>query len=327
MEIRIVYLLLFVSCFICSCEHNNNQEPDDCIYMVIDSCDLPEITNGPSGIAYYEYDSVMYYAPCFNPQNSDEFVYIEKRPYSFKSELYKYNMLTHEKCYLADEVDYFPKWSKNGWIIFNRGGQLWKVKSSGDSLALLLPDGMFYGAEVSPIKDEVICRGYDDYYFTIKCDINGNILDSLDNEYFGEGSWSPDGSKISTRRFIGGIYQGSSFGYYDSTLTTFVDVVVNASADPADFIFDTEWFPDSHRIIWYGGSRYNVTNIITGETFLFSEYCESEYNFYPSFSTDAVKIIWEKNKKTILGTCDGYYLKTSIVITDIDGENEQVILE
>lgn len=326
---KLVYLLMSILVFSCiySCTYHDTNEPIDCIYEVTDSCDLPDISIGPFGTTMYEYDSVMYYAPCFNPNNSNEFVYIEERPYVFKSDLYTYNMLTGEKKYLSEGADYFPKWSKNNWIIFNRGSQLWKIKSTGDSLMLLLSNGEYYDAEVSPSGEKIICRGYGDYYKTIVCDINGNILDTLIDEYFGEGSWSFDGNKISTRRLVGGFYQGSSFGFYDSLLTTFVDVVLNSSSDPEDFILDTEWFPNSQNILWYGSGRYSVTNTLTGETTLFSEYCESNYNFFPTFSTDGSKMLWEKNERDVLNTCDGYYVKTSIVLTDENGENEQIILK
>lgn len=320
------FCFLAIFLIVYSCNYNHLQEPDDCIYETIDSCDLPDITIGPFGYTKYEYDSIMYYSPCFNPNNSNEFVFIEERPELSQSDLYIYNIVTGERKFLADQVDFFPKWSSNDWIVFNRGSKIWKIKSSGDSLMLLFPVGEYYAVEVNPLGNKIICREYDDYYNLIICDFNGNIIDSINDSYFGEGSWSKDGNKISTRKLDGGFYQGSSFGYYDSTLTNFTDIILNNSTDPENFIFDTEWYPDSQRILWYGSGSYSITNIISGETTLFSIYCERNYNFFPSFSPNENKILWEKTEREVLNTCDGYHIKTSIVITDENGENEEIIL-
>ncbi|MGB4829702.1 MAG: hypothetical protein WBP31_00085 [Chitinophagales bacterium] len=59
---------------------------------------------------------------------------------------------------------------------------------------------------------------------------------------------------------------------------------------------------------------------------MFSKYCERNYNFFPSFSPNENKILWEKTEREVLNTCDGYHVKTSIVITDENGENEEIIL-
>ncbi|MFN0275525.1 MAG: hypothetical protein ACKVPJ_07265 [Chitinophagales bacterium] len=276
------------------------------------------------GYSVYPEDT-MYFAPCFNPNNNSEFVYIEKtyEP-EYGSRLCKYNLLTNEKSYLSDNIDFNPKWTSKDWIIFNRyNSQIWKIKSNGDSLTPLFTTGTNYYCEISPAGDKIIFKNQvDNYLKLVLSDMEANILDSIPYETFTSGSWSKDGLKITSRK----INFPSSFGYYDTLLSHFTDIISSPYNSPVDEIEDTEWFNDSNSILWLGNNKYHVINIETKETYIFSEVCENIYNLYPSFSPDGLNIIWEKNEKEVLNGGSKLNWKAKIIMTDINGKNEQIIL-
>lgn len=96
---------------------------------------LPEIEGFSVGYSISEGEH-QYKSPCFNPNNSNQFVFIFKDNPNRTTQLCTYDMSTQEKKVLT-ESDHFilqPKWSSRDWIAFNVGHQIWRIKSNGDSL-------------------------------------------------------------------------------------------------------------------------------------------------------------------------------------------------
>lgn len=305
------------------------------ITFLINSCDIdPEIDIiGDCGELDLQdgylvlRDSVMYFAPYFNPNNSNQFVFIEQKSNDLIKWLCIYDITTKEKKYLCDEVDFNPRWTINNWIVFNRGGEIWKIKTTGDSLTQLFTGYNKYNLQVNPRGDRIIFRESNDYYTTYLADLNGNLLDSVSDQYFGEGSWSRDGLKITCKLATGGqYYTGGSFGYYDTTLRIFNDVYLSTSEETKDRILDTEWLPDSKNVLWLAGTEYQITDIESKETSLFLRECETNIKLWPNYSNDGSKIIWERNYKESKNNGYELYWETQIVITDSDVKNEIQIL-
>lgn len=272
-------------------------------------------------------DSVMYFAPYFNPNNSNQFVYIEQKASDQIKWLCIFDITTKEKIYLCDEVDFNPRWAANNWVVFNRGGEIWKIKTNGDSLELLFTGYGKYDLEVNPSGEKIMFRESNDYYTTYLSDISGILLDSIADQYFGEASWSRDGLKISSKLFSGEPYYiGGSFGYYDTTLTIFNDVYLTTSNESSDRILDTEWLPDSKNVLWLAGTEYHITDIETKETTAFLHECESNIKLWPNYSIDGSKIIWERNYKEPKNNGNELFWQTQIVITDSNGANEIQVL-
>lgn len=288
------------------------------------SCgDLPDLNEFG---AIVERDSVMYYAPCFNPADGNEFVYIEWRSKEMINKLYAFNIQTGEKVFLADNVLYNPQWNSKDWIIFNRyDSEIWKVKSNGDSLSELFSNGTNYEIVISPDGRKFAFKNQIESEIKILIsDINGVLLDSLLNTSFNDASWSRDNSKVAANK------SGLSYilGYYDTSFTIYHQVFDNEgnTGEAWDHISDTEWFPDSKRILWLASGKYWTTNIETHRTEVFYEPCESNYNSFPNFSPDGNSIIWEKTKSAVLDGGNLLYLQNSIVLTDINGFNEITVL-
>ncbi|MBK9454577.1 MAG: PD40 domain-containing protein [Bacteroidetes bacterium] len=218
MRIKVLNTLLLCF-FLWSCK------PDEQIIIDDDPCFLPDIEYGING-PLVDYEAIQYLKPCFNPSNEDEIVYIEEQPTSGISHLCVLNIVDLTNTYIQDNVSGSPKWSKTGWIIFNKADDIWKIKPDGDSLTLLFSNGTNYSPEINPRGDKIIFKYQLDNYIAIKIsDLNGNVIDSLEDQALFCPSWSPDGKKISMRR----AGEPSSFGYYDTTLSLFTPIITNNS--------------------------------------------------------------------------------------------------
>ncbi len=154
-----------------------------------------------------EYITPAYYfkAPCFNPNNANEFVYLrENTRTNTGDELWKYNLETGEKMKLTSDVwsHTWPRWSVKDWILYaGNKTQLWKVKSNGDSLIQLKyhEGGYRYGDWNGDGTKIVvwIAGGIIGFPTAFTIDGDGFFDSKLDDRisYFFP-SWSPDGDKI-----------------------------------------------------------------------------------------------------------------------------------
>lgn len=315
--LNIIVILVFFN----SCNHNliDSDAEDPCI--------LPAVSDN-NGLGYsIEYNSVMYHTPSVNPNDSNQFIYIEARPYESVNDLVRYDISTGDKVVLANNVDNFPKWGKNNFIVFSKFGQLWKIKSNGDSLSLLYGQGANSNFAINPRGDKIIFKHTNDGFESIFiCDLSGEILDSLSNTSFSLGAWSPDGLKVFTNSpyYVDGAF---TYGYYDSTLTNFVELLHIISSKPFDVVSYAEWFNDSENLLWFGSGVNNYLNIFSKTSFVFADYCQKNYNLYPTISANSNRIFWEKQQTRVLESGDGWYKWTSIVMTDLSGDNEITILQ
>lgn len=89
-------------------------------------------------------DTNIVYYPAYNPQNDNEFLYVNK--IHNDRYLYRYNKVTNEKILIGT----FPKvlsfdWGRNDWILLELGDyNVWKMKSNGDSLTQLTSGGVYF---------------------------------------------------------------------------------------------------------------------------------------------------------------------------------------
>jgi len=115
----------------------------------------------------------------FNPNNSNEIVYL-KYDGLFDRYLMTYNLVTDVSQVLHQDVFNFqPKWSMKDWIVFNNThGQLWKIKSNGDSLTQLSINIQAWYPEWSPDGGNLIFLYRDQGIGNLRIiDINGNIVE------------------------------------------------------------------------------------------------------------------------------------------------------
>ena len=157
----------------CDNAYDLRSMPYDFIYKgpVSSTCNTLDICN------LYP-DSFCYYYPRVNPNNAYEICFIkEKSGSGGKTSLYKFDFCSNKVTFIAKIPSSDLDWSKKDWIVFTGGnGQIWKIKSNGDSLIQLTNNGSFYDAKWSISATKLLIQGYDKMLIT---DENGNIFKKI----------------------------------------------------------------------------------------------------------------------------------------------------
>lgn len=140
--------------------------------VVIDPNDMPE----------RKYD---YFSPCFNPNNSDEICFLRKNnmTMSLSMDLCTFNFCTGEVHKLSGDAYDYPQWGKKNYIVFTAtDGQLWTIKSNGDSLKQLTNIGLNYYASWNPNGDKILFQRQTTAVITsqaVTTNMQGTILDTF----------------------------------------------------------------------------------------------------------------------------------------------------
>ncbi len=255
-------------------------------------------------------------AAVFNPFNNNEIAYFVQTPIFF-SNVYKASINDPgDTLMIAGNPLYYPKWSKNGWILMGSlGGLLYKVKQSGDSLTPFNTfTSMNFYPDWSPDGKKIIFRGE-------SSKVPGSLFmmnsdGSNEKEFLSIGDypiWSPDGSKIA---FAVDPYIG-----YADTLSRQITVVKYLNGDA---INGMAWFPDSKWIIYTANSGLYKINIDTKETILFRTNCDSRGYGAPSVSSDGTQILVTRTDSKIIPPNTKFY-EVTIWLMNADGTNEHEV--
>lgn len=208
--------------------------------------------------------------PSFNPSNPCEIFVVKGNPETQLADLIIYDLETNEERFVMQFNPFsHPRWSIKNWIIFHSSdGQIWKVKSEGDSLTRLTHFGG-YDPDWSPDGKQIVYERVGKG-LTIM-DENGTILMELDSIYKFSAYWSPDGDKLA---FV----QDKSLAFYHlstkqvTTITPFPDYIGDINkwirTEPI------AWLPGGQKIIWGNHDQsYYITDITSEETVLLIEGC------------------------------------------------------
>ncbi len=311
----IIYTSLLI--LAASCSKDVALSPDGECY------DLPPSTSW-TGYSY-TYAQYSYLAPCFNPNSGDEFVYIrEVRDSLVIGELRIKNIITGTDFSLTMGAWRKPNWGRNGWILFNHGdNNIWRIKSNGDSLTQLTVDGSSHDARWNYDATKYVFwqRIGSGNYYTIIADANGNHLDTLTDFSYYYGSWSNDDIKISSTYDNG---NESSPAYYDFNSNQIVFPATVQVSDARDNVGDSDWFPDSRRILWNTGREINITDVVTRETRTIKYACTSKLYVWMDVSPDGQKIITSRWDQKMVGD-NTVHVESNIYLMNADGSNEQKI--
>ncbi len=92
--------------------------------------------------------SLYYKYPVFNPGNNNEFLCLQINQSSLSYDLVSYNIATTTMHEIYAGAGTTPaSWSIKDWVTFEKGGDIYKAKSNGDSLVQLT----FSGQEILPV--------------------------------------------------------------------------------------------------------------------------------------------------------------------------------
>jgi hypothetical protein len=140
-------------------------------------------------------DTNIVYYPAYNPNNDNEFIYVNK--ISNVRYLYRYNMVTNEKLLIGT----FPMvlsfdWGRNDWILLEIGDyNVWKMKSNGDSLTQLTSGIPYFHPKWNYDASKIMTYFYNSIEnYTEVLNSSGVTIDTLEDykiyEICRNGSWN-----------------------------------------------------------------------------------------------------------------------------------------
>lgn len=298
-----------------SCEENKHNL-GDCF-------EIPPPNGGGWGTGWtYTGRSYNYQRPVFNPNNSNEFVYVLIKD-SSPVEIRKHDLLSGQDELVAYKAVYYMlRFGKQGHLLFNWvDNQAWSVKLNGDSLRQLTSFGYMclYPEWTDNGSAFIYYRelGVGNRYF-IKSDFNGNTLDTLSFITVNEApphTCSTDGKYLAvsvgvTQKYI-----------YDLQVET-LKVINHANFNSA--AYEMSFSPDGSRLLWSSNAGIHITDIFSEQTITVANGCESKKYSHPSMSMDGQKIIAGRNDLIDIDP-NTLYTEFNIVVMNADGSNEQIL--
>lgn len=278
-----------------------------------------------SGGPLYSYGGLQYKAPYFNPNDPNEFVFIEVDYNLNYKNLNIYNISTLEKKYLADNISDAnqPKWNNENKILFKANNQIYIVNSSGDSSKQVT----FTGLNVDPewITFNSICYRDNNNLTGVFLDLqtlNSNIV---------------EGKQLTIADVSTSLMIAATDGGADNPNITIspVDtlkwsiITNNTFNSGKDRIMCIQWHPNNEDVYYtkWSNGLYR-TNIYTKKEECILEGCQSKWYKYFNISPDGQKIIAERVDATFqnTGSVCSISSTSSIVLMNIDVTNEVTIL-
>lgn len=312
-----------------SCKKEPNEPIGNQGNTLSNTVDCPpyELPNDSLGLLLGWSDRKM--MPHFNPNDNDEFLYIDKIPGSPFSDMCIHNTATGQsQCILSGQTYlYQPRWHANGWILFRgNGDNVFRIKSNGDSLTQISTSNVFQNPIWRPDGQAWISNNVVEYTGNIEVyDFSGEIIDIVPGEVFHFGDWSQE-NRIVTHR-------PNNFGPHQMAWTN----AENLSWQLLDFdtvspqmsVQDIKWIPMSDEIM-FSQVYENISriNVITGEKTQVTDRCPGTYYEYFSINNNCTKIIAQRIWPEEIYS-DGWnnviINKSEIVIMNFDGTGEEVI--
>lgn len=271
-------------------------------------------------------------APCFNPNDPAEFVYLkEKIEGNGVLELWKYNLSTGVKHKLASGAISFawPRWSTTDWILYvGINYQLWKVKSNGDSLTQLnYYGGGYRHADWNHNGTKIIVGiigAVEGFPGSFKLDKDGFFDSKLHTRLsYLHASWSPNGEFIAVDDTS---IWSARIGIYDKDSTQLKSIEMPET--DGEHAPSFSWFPDSRQIAIC--SRHEgvfIFDFVAEQFTQINSGCSSFSRRYinPSVSSDGKKIILTRQDRRDRGR-NKIEEAYSIVMMNVDGSDEEVIV-
>ncbi len=281
--------------------------------------------SSPCVMTYYDETPIQFKAPYFNPNNENEFVFIE---INFDSSLYNlciYNYLTKVKKIIATGVSAVcqPKWYYNNKIIFDNNSSIYSINSDGSNLQQLTFDVLDIWPEW--IDSANICYTNNRYGDGIYLNLPNEEADTISNFPLTLASISSNSLLATTNR-----YRDAPDLIYCNLDTLYKikwdTLGVNTNNYGYERIQCINWHPNNEDIYYtkYALGIFKV-NIVNEQWEQIAEGCFGAWYNYLDISPSGNKIVAEKIF-TSYENCT-YYLTSCVVLMDTDGRNEIVILK
>ncbi len=310
---RIIRYIFFIAVILTTACQPDTQPP-------VDPC--PNYPDGWDNLfpGAYIYQNYAFRAPCFNPNNPNEFAYIRYAPGAiFNYELRKHNIQTEDDNLIAN-VNYCGfrmSWSNTDWIIFNQTlYDVWKIKSDGTGLTQLTSAGQNFAPIWNSNGQFFLYYTTTGGFFPIIADANGNIIDTIAinaTMY----SWSSN-DKILNSTTYQSVPVMALYDLSNDSLTPLIGI---------PYYGIVQWLPDNINFVGRKDSDGMIwkVNTQTGESSLVKGPCGDKYLYSGfSISPDGTKLLVERCEAIMVDSFS-YRINNDIVLMNIDGSNEQVI--
>lgn len=282
---------------------------------------------------YYSKPGNQYHSPCFNPNNSNEFVFLKDIEGEETTQLIKYDLLSQTQTILTSTkiITSQPQWGKDGWIIFTvfEGvSVIYKIFENGSSMEQITDYNSFNPAFTTSGDRFVAMGGHPEIIGEYRPVLNleGELVDSIRfrfenlvigypyisiNETFKDSYQLFSDHDDTGRRGFGRLDDNNTFTEITSFFNIYPIVSVSNSSD--DLFYTSQW-----------GDIFKL-NLNTLENKAMLPGCQTKYYHFISVSPNEKTLLVEKVFSTV--EFESVVVeKHEIWKMDLDGKNEVKIL-
>jgi hypothetical protein len=329
MKRLLVILPILASLFLFSCKEKEGTEDVPAYCAACEPCERFYLPWSPIPYPVKQLPKQRY-SPCFNPNNGNEFVYVDEDREAKTSMLIKYNLLSQQQVILLSKGSVVgqPKWGKNGWIVFSNGTNIFKVRDNGDSLAQLTLEGINQNPEI--FENNILFEysgglpgtagikimdmdGNNRNNVTVNGTLRKNVVNGLGEIAGSLGSYRLATYHLTTKKQE--TFLANDTGYYQRIIS---DKCWHPNNTDIYFIAVPIGENDTTRL------GINKINKHTQQETLIKNVCATRAYYYVSISPDGTKLLVERENVTLV---ENYtrLIGSDIYIMDIDGRNERKV--
>jgi len=302
------------SCFL---KYSEKVENEDVIFN--GSCPLSISTVFP--------EKYTYSYPVFNPNNSNEIAYQRRDTelqHGWNDELWVFNFCTGESRFLTDKIGYSPDWSVKDWIVFTgKDRQLWKIKSTGDSLLQLTNAGGFnnhpsWNSEGDKIAYRHSSSTLGNHF--LLADELGKTIDTISN--FLVRSWDWEFENIS---FVKEINNEDVLQYYNLKTGEFKILDVAPIMGTSDSMLLNTIILKGHKaVLWNQMKQIGYTKILNGKRVILKKGADNRLYMNISISNSNQEVLAERVDIERISICKKEE-RRNLFLINVDSKEERKI--
>ena len=332
---NILFLLLIIGLFSCEKEDDSLNLPtelEDCTFNYTEPAvnkDSFFYVQCPGSPQKHYLGKYHYEAPCFNPNNGNQIAYIRWNTEHFTAspQLWTFDFCTGETKMLCDIATGNPDWSVKDWILFTGNyGELWKVKSNGDSLTQVTFDGATYKrGKWGKTGENIIIYVYNTPFVLLR-DKFGNITDTIKEITTDIIDWGED-RLVYHGAGAGNLYAFVGYYNFDTETVNEVKTMPFSASMGGDSVYlqSINYYPAKDAIIWNTRWKVAYVTISDKEEFTVLNGSDSREYDYAQLSPNQKTLIVERHHLWPLDVCE-VEVDVSLYLVDIDGKNERKVL-